>query len=101
MRSTTIPRRAAVVACTVLAAASFVVGAGPAAARPPSDLGGTCSVVRDSATPDGCGVEAATRRADVDGRVTVRIPDLGVKAYLPEGVGDLWRTKSGCRDAQA
>jgi hypothetical protein len=98
MRSTTIRRTAAVIGCTVLAAGSFVVGAGPAAAHPPSEHGGTCTIARESSTQDGWRVEAAIRQSDVGGRVTVRIPDLGVKAYLPD---DLRRTMSVCRDAQS
>ena len=48
-----------------------------------------CRDGRVRASEDGGTVQAAIRKADVEGRVTLRIPDLGVKAYLPDGVGDL------------
>jgi hypothetical protein len=55
-------------------------------------------VVRDRFPQGECTVRTAMRPADVTGRVTVRIPALGVKARLTEGVGDLRRTTTVCPD---
>jgi len=57
-------------------------------------------VVRERSTQGDCRVRTAMRQAEVSGRVTVRIPDLGVKAYLTEGVGDLRRITSVCPDEE-
>ena len=55
-------------------------------------------VSHDRFTSDGCRVTTAIRQAEVTGRLTVRIPALDIAANLPEGVGDLRRTTSLCRD---
>ncbi len=57
-------------------------------------------VRRETFTQDGCTARSVIRQADVAGRVTVRIPELGVKVRITEGFGDLRRTKTVCRDAQ-
>ena len=43
-------------------------------------------------------MRVATRQADVEGKVTVRIPRLDVTAHIREGVGDLRRITSVCPD---
>ena len=55
-------------------------------------------VAHDRSTSEGCRLTTAIRQAEVTGRVTVRIPALDLEAYLPEGVGDVRRTTSLCRD---
>ncbi len=57
-------------------------------------------VAHDRFSLDGCRVKTAIRQAEVSGRITVRIPALDVTAYLTEGVGDLRRTTSICKDAR-
>ena len=61
---------------------------------------GSGRVTRERFTQEGCRVRNAIRQADVTGRVTVRIPELGVKVRITEGFGDLRRTRSVCRDVE-
>jgi hypothetical protein len=60
------------------------------------DWDGSGAITRNRYTEGDCRVRTAIRAAEVSGRVTVRIPELGVRTRLTEGFGDLRRTTSIC-----